>query len=337
MAVTDPRKLISILEDLTEEIRRFTTTVNDTAQAASHCQQQAQERISQGKYKVGILQNSVSEDEVQIAQVNGEVSRQLSLSYQAVDEAHQTLDTANNVHAVATATLKKWEKELQIALRWLQQAEIRLAQAIAEYNAARTNLARAENNLAMAQAALTSCRNTPGYTDSNGKYHPPPSCNREETAVAAAIAEVRQAQNRLQKAEYEVTSAKAEVAQAQARVDCCQNAVNLSQKAVQISVDAIADANESMIYGERSLEEAKAAEKSVNLAQDKAIEERENLEKLIGAVNAAQEVTQQAQIYYQQVTHLAESTYQYAKLGNKEIENRRNILYQLNRSESILS
>lgn len=331
MGENNPRKLIQILQDLTDEIKRFTTTVNDTFKQANYSQKVANERINQGLHQAGILQNLVAEDSAKIQEVKAEITELLTKCDQAVEDAHQTLTQVTNAHNFANETLKKWEYELELALSWLHRAEIRLERAIQEYNDARQDVESAKYQLQSAQSSLSSCLS---YRDSEGRRK---DCSYEYRKVAEAEANLERAIIRLQLAEIELSEAQAEVEAAKARVACCRRAVAYAQEAVIHSENAVLNANDAVNFAERSLEEITTTEKFLIKAEDIVVSAQENAENMMIQVKEAQRLTDEAQNFYQQAEKLGDATYNYATLGSREIEDKINNLIQFNRPDSILS
>jgi exonuclease VII small subunit len=331
MGVNNPRQLMQILQDLTDEIKRFTITVNDTFKQANYSQNIANERINQGLHSAGIMGNLVEEDQAKIQEIKAEITELLTKCYQAVEDAHQTLTQVTNAYNVAQETLAHWQRELELALSWLHRAEIRLDKAIQEYNEAKRDVESAKYELQSAQSSLNSCLS---YRDSEGRGK---DCSREYTRVAQAEANLQRAFIRLQEAEIELQEAQEEVERAKARVNCCRRAVAYAQDAVIHSQNALLNANDGVNFAERSLEEIKTTENFLIKTEDIIISAQENAENMMIQVKEAQRLTDEAQNYFQKVGNLSEVTYSYATLGSREIEDKINSLILLNRPEAMFS
>ncbi|GEM_PF-2354688 len=331
MGGKNPRQLIQILQDLTDEIKRFTTTVNDTIKSANYNQKSANERINQGLHQAGIINNLVAEDQAKIQEVKAEITELSVKCDQAVEDAHNTVTEVTNAQNLANDTLRIWENELEKALNWLHRAEIRLERAIQEYNEALQDVESAKYQLQSAQSSLSSCLS---YRDSEGRGK---DCSGEYARVAQAEANLERAIIRLQEAEIELRDAQDEVERAKARVNCCRRAVAYAQEAVKHSESALENAKEALISAERSLEEIKTTEKFMIKAEDIIVFAQENAENMMIQVKEAQRLTDEAQNFYRQAENLGDATYNYASLGSREIEDKINNLIQFNRPEPIFS
>ena len=324
MSRHDPRILIRAFDILNEEFSRFNQISSDTLKEAEHTQKCAQERINQANRATAISLNQSQSDAENVKEGDTEIRGLLSNSSEAVEVAHQTLEKVNQASQQAQTTLSVWQNELQKALAWQARAEERLVRAIQEYERAQRNLAIAQQDLASAESCLESCLN-----DSERK-----SCNSEERAYNSARAEVAEAIQELKIAEIEVRAAEEELERARARVRCCQKAVGYAEQAVQHANLAKEQANHAFNEAERSLESAESANRAITKASTKVTEENELVQQAIGQVKQAEGFVAQSQVSVQVARSKADSAYNLAVRGNKELAYRRDQLVRLNQPAS---
>ena len=132
MTIQDPRILITLLNDLIEELRYWKITTRDTLDQMSWHQRQSEEKVSQALYHASIIQDQAKNDQKLVDQANDEVTKLLSNCYQVLEKAQQNLTAAQNTQNQAQSTLNHWQTQLNLALAWLERAEARLQSAISE-------------------------------------------------------------------------------------------------------------------------------------------------------------------------------------------------------------
>lgn len=329
MAIQDPRILIILLNDLLEELKRWTITTRDTLTDMSWYQNQGEEKVTQAQYKAAIVQDKAKNDRKIVDYAQEEVTQLLSNCYRALDDAQDNLVQAENSQNQAQSTANHWKRELNLAIAWLERAKARLTRAIMEREDAEVNLRNAESDLRSAEAALSSCRNS-GYTDKEGRYHAP-NCSGEQSRVSAAQAAVQNATRRLNQAIAEENAARQEVAQAQARVNCCRTAVGYAEKALNLANIALNNAHQAISFAERSLENAHAAQREVERADIEAIKEQEMADLMSLGVNKAQTFTEEARSDFKGAEHLGDSAQQLEVSVSRELEERLESLIEFNR------
>ncbi|NES70408.1 MAG: hypothetical protein F6K24_36940, partial [Okeania sp. SIO2D1] len=229
MTIQDPRILIILLNDLLEELKRWTITTRDTLTDMSWYQNQGEEKVTQAQYHAAIVQNQANNDREAVDSADNEVNQLLSDCYQALDNAQQNLRQAENSQHEAQSTLNHWETELNLAQIWLEQAEARLQSAIKEREQAEIDVRNKESDLQSAETALSNCESS-GHTDDEGRYHAP-NCSGESARVSRAESAVLDARQNLDRAIAEEAAARNEVRRAQARVNSCYSAVGYAQEA----------------------------------------------------------------------------------------------------------
>ncbi len=329
MTIQDPRILITLLNDLIEELRYWKITARETLDQMSWHQRKSEEKVSQALYHASIIQDQAKNDQKLVDQANDEVAQLLSNCYQVLEKAQQNLAAAQNTQNQAQSTLNDWEYQLGIAIDWLRRAEARLELAINEREQAEFILSSAESELQSAQSALTSCQNS-GYTDKDGQYHAP-NCSGQQARVSQAQKKVQAAIARLNKAIEEEKAAREEVARAQARVNCCRNAIGYAQTAVYQANITLNYAHNALSFAERSLENADAARREVDRAQLEASNEQEMADLMSLAVNNARNFTEEARNDFKGAEKQGNSA-QCLEIGvTREIEYRVESLIEFNR------
>lgn len=329
MTIQDPRILIILLNDLLEELKRWTITTRETSTDMSWYQNQAEEKVIQAQYNAAIIQDQASNDQKAVDQANDEVAQLLSNCYQGLENAQQNLRQAENSEHQVQSTLKNWQTELNLALAWLEKAEARLQRAIEERKKAKIDVRNAELELQNAQVALSLCQNS-GSTDDKGRYHAP-NCYRQEARVIRAKNACKDAIQSLNQAIEEEAGARDELTQAQLRVNCCRSAVGYSTQAVRTANIALNHANSALSFAERSLENAHAAKREVERAQIEAKNEQEIANLMSLAVNTAQKLTEEARSDFKEAENLGNLAQRLEVAVSRELEDRVESLIELNR------
>lgn len=321
MSSYDPRIVAQALEDLEDELTRWSSTASDMLTTSEDTQRHANEAVDQALHNAAITVDKAENDK---ERVNTALSHADSIADKcsvAKDDSHNTLAKAQSALSVANATLQKWEAELQKALAWLARAETRLAKAIQELDSAITALRRAESDLNRAKARYRSCMN-----DKERR-----NCNGEANAVNRAQAQVIYAQQRVRTAELEVAAAKEEVRQAKARVNCCKQAVSYSSQAVAIAKESESSASQAVNFAERSLEFSFSVRQLVNVAEKNMLAEIDAAENMMVQARASQELTDAASVDLNKAD-VAENTAQtYSKSVRQELRHKIRQLIDLNK------
>ncbi|MBK9926323.1 MAG: hypothetical protein IPP66_13665 [Anaerolineales bacterium] len=325
MSSYNPRIVAQALDDLQEEIARWSSIASDTLTSATEFQRHAKEAVDRALHNAAILLDRAKDDQDHVQNVVSSVASLLEKCVVAKNTAHQTLTEAQRVLREAHSTLQLWQGELEKALAWLARANARLAAAITEYERALSALRSAEWSLSSAESRLYNCRND---KDRN-------NCSSEEAAVSRARGEVAYARNWVRAAEVEVTAAKEEVAQAKARVACCEKAVSLSEQAVNLAQEGESSSIEALNSAERSLESVQAAKRLVQVAQSEVTSEVESAESMMTDTQAAQALTDEAAYHLRMADSAEDSAQIYSASVQKELEHRSQQLYELNRPSEV--
>jgi chromosome segregation ATPase len=266
--------LVQALEDLQEELRRWSSAASDAIRVAEHKQRHGQENVRQMMHRTAIALDQALQDQYDHDSLAVTLQELLERCTEGKRGCAATRAEAVNVLGRARATLAHWEQQLAAALEWLARAEHRLQLALEDLNAAQAELQSAEYELDSAISAYNRC-----IDDQNRK-----DCSGPRSRVERAEARVHAAQAWVYRAQAEVQAARHEVALARARVACCREAVSYSQQAVQVAQSAFSNAEFAVNAAERALEFAFASQRFLTSAQEEI-----NLEKL-----AAQDSQNQA-------------------------------------------
>jgi len=326
MNTYDPRIVVQSLEDLQDEITRWSSAASDTLASATTSQMHAQESVDRILHKAAIVKDRAENDKLLVESSISRVEETIERGSTAVVTAKETLQDAQNRLNIASSTLDKWQAELYEALAWLERAEARLAKAVDDLERARNALRQAEWELRTAEARLRNCQNDPNRHN----------CSGEAAAVNRARLAVIQAKNWVVVAEQEVIAAKEEVERAKKRVACCRKAVALSTEAVKIAQESIASANQALNFAERSLELAHTAERFVLSAQKNMLLETEQANNMLSEAQAAQSLSDNAANYLSQADRAEEAAQRYASSVKTELDYRIQQLRNFN-SPSILT
>jgi tetratricopeptide (TPR) repeat protein len=319
MSTYNPRILAVALEDLHDEMDRWSETASETLAMAERSHREGVEEVDRVLHQAAITMHE--------AQVDAEsVQDALSTVASAVDRCMAARQTAQETGAQVTvaldlsrSTLLNWQNELRLALEWLERAKARLAlavqmlqQAIYAFEQAKAELERTDHAY---QVAVSEKRNA----------------TFQALALRAAQANLEKAAVQVQLARQEVEAAQLEVAQAEARVACCQRAVGFSEQAVNLAEQAMSEANEAINAAERSHEMALAADRSVHQAEQYAQMEMEVAGEMQAAGRSAQTYVEEAFAHFKQADHMEESSQRYSKNARMELRHRTGSLYEMNR------
>jgi exonuclease VII small subunit len=323
MSSHDPRVVSIALEDLLQELGVWSLRASHVLAEAAYAQSQYREITERTWRKACIVMDHAKQDEDLVANLLTDTATMINQSTTGKDNAELTLHAADEAVQAATATLKFWGEQLQIALAWLERAEARLVRALAEYESAKTAYQQAQWELDRTQSRYNACINNRERRN----------CDGEARAVRAAQAALHQAAYRLQVAEAEVTAAREEVAAARARVHCCSNAVDAAKKAVSLATEAYSEAQHAVNSVERSLEFADAANQHAFFTSDMVAQEMTAAEAMQAAAREAVSLTDEAAARLTYADRAEESAQRYARGGMYEIRQRLAALYLLNRPD----
>ena len=321
MSTHDPRIVAQALEDLENELTRWSSIASDMLATATDTQRHAKEAVDRALHNAAIMLDRAKDDEESVEKVMSSVAASIETCTNATTTAQDTLKESQTALEESNATLQKWHLELEKALAWLARAEARLEKAIQEFERARSALKSAERNLWSAESRLRNCQNDENRRD----------CSGEAAAVRRAIAKVADAQQWVEVAYQEVIAAKEEVERAKARVACCKKAVALSTEAVNLAQESVSTATQAVNSAERSLEFAHAAERLVRMAQEKMLAEIESAENMMTETKTAQEFTDNAAIHLQNADNAENTAQTYATSMRLELGYRIQQLLDLNR------
>jgi len=335
MGIFNPRKLILILEDLQQELMRWSSRATDMLETANHTQRLSQEQADREHHRAGVIMDSAIEDRHAVDDMHEEVNSLLSNCHKAKQQAHRTLKEVNISWNEAQKTQNYWHKQLNYALQWLASAKQRVAQAKAKLKTAREYLSDAEQKLEYAQRALQNCRNSAyTYIDHEGRTrHHVPNCSGYEAAIRRAEEEVWYAQHRVEAAIEELNAAIAEQERAKRRVQCCKTAVGHAEQAVNLAKQAIEHADMAVNAAERSLEHTESAKRTMLIADEKATEEENEANMMKDDVQDAQSFTDEAQFQLRNADRLEESGQRLLVITQDELTRRIDQLYNFNRPD----
>ncbi len=335
MAVTDPRKLVVILGDLEHELERWATKASDMVRIASHTQNTTREVVEMTRRVTRLTTEEFYEDEA-LHRSKKQVTHDLLLNAQdAIETAQAFVEAARERRNSTQVILGRWEKERDRALAWQARAEKRVADAKAELAKAQAALDSARRQLADAERALEKCRNTViEKRDSQGRVHrSKPDCSRYVAAVQQAQAEVTSAQNWVRTAEVELNEALAELSRAEARVSACEKAVSFANQALAKATKSQQHGNNALSDSERTMDHARAAENSMDMAGEHLEQERLAVEEMNMFMQQSSDALMNAKNHLIHGTNYEESAQRYRILTRAELEYRIDVLYALNRPE----
>lgn len=324
MSTYDPRVVGQALEDLQNEIARWSSAASDMLSTAEGSQRSAKEGIERALHNANIVLDRAKDDEENLKKAISSVNEVLEKCLTAITSSLDTQTQSETILAEAKTTLHIWQAELEKALAWLIRAEARLEEAIQEHARAVSALRSAEWSLSNAESRYRSCMNDKERNN----------CNSEIAAVNRARAEVVSAQAWVRDAKQEVDAAKDEVTRAKARVGCCKQSVAFSSEAVAKGEESVSSAAQAVTSAERSHEHAKAAEILIRTAEKKVNAEIDAAETTMVETRLAQNLTFDAARKLDTADKSEGSAQIYSTLVQKEIAHRIQRLYELNRPTS---
>lgn len=320
MSGTDPRVLIQALEDLDEELGRWSAQARSTLGEARHEYEQGRELANRLLHRAWIARHNADEDRQTVDLAEGELAKLTDRCNDAQAVAELAVNEANSARRRSVSTRQAWEAELRKAQAWLAAALRRLEIARQEEARAYAALRSAESELSYAQSRLRSCQN-----DKNRR-----ECNREVSAVSYAIDQVRRCQADYELAVAERMEAEAEVALAQARVACCELAVATAASAVKLAEQAVEAGDLGLSSAERSLELARAADGWLVEARGHLDEEAEAAEEAVTQAQRASAAADDAYNELRQAEYASDNAQQACSDVRRELEARVDELRQFN-------
>jgi hypothetical protein len=321
--MSDPRVLMVALEDLIQEIARWSAAASQTLASATYFQSQAKEAVDRAYHRAAVIVDEAQKDEERIASIMSQVTEVVGRTEAGTADAHQTLGQAQRDRADSSATLQHWEDQLAQALAWLDRARHRLALAIAERERARRAVEQARYNLSLAESRLRGCQNDKNRSD----------CFGEARAVDVAEEAVREAGRWLDIAEIEVSAAEEEVEAAEARVRCCSRAVQFANEAVDVADEEFVYAEKAVNAVERSSEFARAAEQNARAAEVQIAEVMELVRQMQVLVGDAVASAENAATHLLEADRLEESAQRFGQAGRRELEYRIGHLREFNKPD----
>jgi hypothetical protein len=320
MTATDPHVLIQALEDLDDELSRWSAQARNTTIEARHEYELGRELANQLLHRAAIASYQAGEDRQTVDLAEGELAKLTDRCKEAQAIAESTVLAAETARRSAVDTRDEWDAELRKAQEWLARARRRLEIALQEEARAAATLRDAESNLARAESRLRSCQ-----SDKNRR-----ECNSEVSAVNYAAAQVRQCLAEYELAVAERMAAQEEVAAAEARVACCDLALGTADTAVALAQRAVEAGELGLASAERSLELARAAETWLTEAREHLDEETEAAEEALAQAHLASSAADDAYNELRQADYASDNAQQACSDVRRELDARVDQLRQFN-------
>jgi exonuclease VII small subunit len=280
--------LVQCLEDLQEELRRWSSTASEAIRAAEHVQRQGREAVQHMVHRAAIVIDQALQDQHDHDSLAAGVRELLERCTGAKQQSLATRAQADSLLDEARSTLTHWEEELAAALAWLSRAEHRLEAALEDLHRAQSELQTAEWALESAVDSYNRCINAKERRD----------CSGQRARVVEAQTRVHAARSYIMQAEAEAEAARHEVAMARARVACCRNAVGFAQQAVHGAESATANAEHAVNATERALEFALASQRFLDSAQQQVDMEKLAADETLTRAQQASACAEEALFYY---------------------------------------
>ena len=263
-AGTDPRVLIPRVQTLSEQIEDWERRAGASLDQAEYVQLHAVEQVNRMVTQLAAAQNRLGDDQSSTENLRREIERCKERCAEIELRANQAHDEASKATIAATRARDHWHRELASARNWLQAARRREAQAEYERNQAVAELHGAIADLRHAEAELESARHRTEYAgrDKDGRaMYRSIDTTPYRQAVDSAAYVVRQREHDLAVAEAELSAAIADRKNAEERVAACERAVSLCEDAVRETEAAMEAASRAHSASERAFEEQKRAAK----------------------------------------------------------------------------
>jgi chromosome segregation ATPase len=321
MSAHDPRLVAQALDDLQDQLARWSSVATEMLAEAGYTQRITNEAVDRAKQHAALVLHAAGDDERKVQDSSSDVRSWVGKGDAAIGIVCRTSTEVRNVLGNANAALRAWESELDLARRWLTKAQESLEKALEERERAQDALQSAEWDLFVAESNYRDC-----LGDEDGR-----DCRSEAAEVRQAEREVEEAKDQLSEAEQEVDQAEDEVERAQARVACCEQAINDASQAVSLAQGAEADVAEATNSAERSLEFARAAETLLGTAQEEVAAEAKAAEDMMAETQAATSSTDEAASHLRRADDARASAKGLAVAAMKELEYRAQQLHEFDR------
>jgi ribosomal protein S18 acetylase RimI-like enzyme len=331
MGLIDPKRLALLLEDLLQEVMRWSALASDTLEEAKYAQRYTHERVIQTSRRARILNSRALDDRILYQTKSTDVSILIGNCEEGVKIAETALKELELVRQKAHDTLNHWNGEKRQADEWLSRADRRLSKARQALDNTNATLTQAKSRLQRAEEDLRKCRNA-STTDKQGR-RVRQNCGKYETAVRMAQVDVTDAEAKVKIAESELKDAEKEHKRATERVNCCDRAVSLATQAVERAESAHQRAADGLSTAERALEHAHAAQRALEQARTLLEAEEEEVDLMLREAQHAENSVDEAQLHLRNTLRYEESAQRYHVIARAEINTRLVYLREINRPD----
>lgn len=320
MATYDPRVLARRIDDLSEQLCRWSMTASSVMEASDLLHRNIIEVLDRVEHRMGVLSSHVQDEEIRLNEVDQAVRIADVTCSSSLAEARSIHSEAVNLQDTAQRSHDHWHNELEQATEWQARAEDRFNTAMLDYEAACGALEAAKSELRSAQSRLSACR-----------VNPRADCSSLEYAVVVARNAVYAGEAWVAQSHNELESAREEVDRAIKRVQCCTQAVRYVVEAVSSAAAGIAYSEHACNSSERSIEHTRAAFQRLTEARRLAIFERNALEAMQIHVRGAQLHAREAEVAHQRAESDEDIAQSYFYAGRHELTQKIDQLEDLNR------
>ncbi len=321
MSSADPRVIMLALQDLIAELQRWSVTASEVISQVGYRQRQLIETVEIALHRAGVVLDRAQQDEERVEDIEQRTNDLVTQCTQGVSKAEAGKSASFQVLQSAQATLQHWQEELAKAKAWLARAKARLEAARVALRQAQADLRNAEWELNRAINQLRAAQNDKERRSTWG----------EQAAVNAARARVAQAQTNVTIAQAEVIAAEEEVARAEARVALCEQAVQMSENAVEIGKKGFQEAETALNYAERSREAAQATQRTAQRARQEVDQEYQAATQMMSRTRQAQEFSDEGRVHLSHGENQESKAQMDVSLGRREVEEKIDILREINR------
>ena len=318
MIQTDPRYLLVILDDLMQELARWSSRASEEQTRASYVARQAREEVDQAGRRGAVVRNQTEADRRTVKDTAASVSRCTSKCEHGLKAAKQAEEETQKLRQTVESTMAHWTEQLARAKDRHEQMRNRFQEAERAEHKAEAALQQAKVELSNAKIALKQCQAQAilGAKDAFGSRL---DCSAARARVATAQKSLAASEIGLARARSEHAIAKRELELAEERVQACQRAVGHSNQAAVWAVLACGDVSIAVTVAEQAAESARRVRRDITTAERHASRQEKATAAMIAAARDATHEIEEAKILGQQAVRSEASAQRHLSHAASEI------------------
>jgi len=317
----DPRILLQIIDDLSFDLGDWSRTANEICSTANFLQIQTMENAS-STMRDARRYSSEFKDMIHQLEIAENSFKTLRRKCDDIcKNANDVLNESDIWREKVGTTTSIWQGKLQSAEDWLNRATARLERAVDWLTRAIYEFESAHDKYEEANRRLRSC-----YNDRERK-----TCASEERSALVARQHLEEARENTEKAQKEVEDATEEKDQASQKVTACQNALSILAEADEIAITAQTIATSAVQEAMKALDIIQKISKILETAQKARNEADKECDAMEVSVMNGQSCAEEAANFYNLAEDISDQAQHIVHAAIQEMENRMDLLRELNR------